>query len=136
MNVRDGGPTIISSDGAPRAIGPYSQAVVIDGWVYCSGQIGLDPNSMELVAGGVVEQTRQAVSNMRAVLEAASCSFKDVVKATLYLADMADFKAVNEIWAEVFPQHPPARSTVQAAALPRGARFEFDVVARQPSHTP
>jgi 2-iminobutanoate/2-iminopropanoate deaminase len=120
------------SDGAPRAIGPYSQAVSSDGWLYTSGQVGIDPATGELVAGGFEAQARRVFENLRAVLAAAGCGFGDVVKATVYLADMADFAALNGIYAEAFGTHRPARSTVQAAALPRGARVEIDLVARRP----
>lgn len=124
--------TAIHSDGAPRAIGPYSQAIVADGWVYTAGQLGIDPATGELVDGGVEEQAQRALDNMRAVLEAAGCAMQDVVKATIYLVDLADYKTVNELWARAFPLRPPARSAVQVAALPRGGLIEFDVVARQP----
>jgi 2-iminobutanoate/2-iminopropanoate deaminase len=119
------------SDGAPRAIGPYSQAVSAEGWLYTSGQVGLDPATGELVAGGFEAQARRVFENLRAVLAAAGCDFADVVKATVYLADMADFATLNGIYAEAFGSHRPARSTVQAAALPRGARVEIDLVARR-----
>ena len=118
------------SDGAPRAIGPYSQAVESDGWLFTSGQVGLDPATGELVAGGFEAQTRQVFANLEAVLAAGGCSLQDVVKATVYLADMADFPKLNGIYAEAFGEHKPARSTVQAAALPKGARVEIDLVAR------
>jgi 2-iminobutanoate/2-iminopropanoate deaminase len=119
------------SDGAPRAIGPYSQAVSAEGWLYTSGQVGLDPATGELVAGGFEAQARRVFENLRAVLAAAGCDFADVVKATVYLADMADFATLNGIYTEVFGSHRPARSTVQAAALPKGARVEIDLVARR-----
>jgi 2-iminobutanoate/2-iminopropanoate deaminase len=119
------------SDGAPRAIGPYSQAVSADGWIFTSGQVGLDPATGELVQGGFEAQARRVFENLRAVLAAAGCGFGDVLKATVYLADMADFAALNGIYAEAFGDHRPARSTVQAAALPKGARVEIDLVARR-----
>lgn len=119
------------SDGAPRAIGPYSQAVSADGWIFTSGQVGLDPATGELVPGGFEAQARRVFENLRAVLAAAGCGFGDVVKATVYLADMADFATLNGIYAEAFGDHRPARSTVQAAALPKGARVEIDLVARR-----
>lgn len=118
-------------DGAPRAIGPYSQAVSADGWLFTSGQVGLDPATGELVAGGFEAQARRVFENLRAVLAAAGCGFGDVVKATVYLADMADFATLNGIYSEAFGDHRPARSTVQAAALPKGARVEIDLVARR-----
>lgn len=119
------------SDGAPRAIGPYSQAVSADGWVFTSGQVGLDPATGELVPGGFEAQARRVFENLRAVLAASGCGFADVVKATVYLADMADFATLNGIYSEAFGDHRPARSTVQAAALPKGARVEIDLVARR-----
>jgi 2-iminobutanoate/2-iminopropanoate deaminase len=120
------------SDGAPRAIGPYSQAVSADGWIFTSGQVGLDPATGELVPGGFEAQARRVFENLGAVLAAAGCSFGDVVRATVYLADMADFATLNGIYADAFGDHRPARSTVQAAALPKGARVEIDLVARRP----
>lgn len=118
-------------DGAPRAIGPYSQAVSADGWLFTSGQVGLDPATGELVPGGFEAQARRVFENLRAVLAAGGCGFDDVVKATVYLADMADFATLNGIYSEAFGAHRPARSTVQAAALPKGARVEIDLVARR-----
>lgn len=120
------------TDQAPRAIGPYSQAVSIDGWLFTSGQIGLDPASGELVAGGFEAQARQVLANLRAVLASADCDFPDVVKATVYVADLADFPRLNALYAEAMGEHRPARSTVQAAALPKGALVEIDLVARLP----
>lgn len=122
----------IHSDDAPAAIGPYSQAVAVDGWLYTSGQIALDPKSGEMVAGGFEAQARQVLANLRAVLAAAGCGFSDVVKATVYVADMSDFPVLNALYAEAMGDHRPARSTVQAAALPKGARVEIDLVARIP----
>ncbi|NJL28748.1 MAG: RidA family protein [Thermoanaerobaculia bacterium] len=120
------------TDAAPAAIGPYSQAVSADGWLFTSGQIGLDPQTGALVAGGFEAQTRQAIANLRAVLASAGCAFQDVVKATIYLADMADFPVLNTIYGEALEGHRPARSTVQAASLPKGALVEIDLVARVP----
>ena len=122
----------VQTDGAPAAIGPYSQAVSADGWVYSAGQIGLVPGRGELVGPSVEEQAEQVFRNLEAVLGAAGASFADVVKTTVYLADMAEFAAVNEIYARHFTEPYPARSTVAAAALPKGARVEIDVVARLP----
>lgn len=119
------------SDSAPRAIGPYSQAVEVDGWLFTSGQVGLDPATGELVGGGFEGQARQVFANLKAVLGAAGCTLADVVKATVYLADMADFPTLNGIYAAEFGDHKPARSTVQAAALPKSARVEIDLVARK-----
>lgn len=124
--MRDG----VATDRAPAAIGPYSQAIVVDGWVFCSGQIPLDPLSGGLVEGDIAAQTRQVFSNLRHVLEAAGSSLDAVVKTTVYLADMNDFAAMNEVYATMFTSPAPARSTVQAARLPRDARVEIDAIAR------
>lgn len=118
-------------DRAPRAIGPYSQAVSVDGWVFTSGQVGIDPATGELVPGGFEAEARRVFANLAAVLSAAGCGFGDVVRATVYLADMADFAVLNGIYAGAFGDHRPARSTVQAAALPKGARVEIDLIARR-----
>ena len=120
--------------GAPKAIGPYSQAQVVrlhggNRMVFTSGQIGLDPATGELVAGGVKEQTGRVLANLRAVLEGAGLTFADVVKTTVYLADMQDFAAMNEIYGTAFGQSLPARTTIAAAGLPKGARIEIDAVA-------
>jgi len=119
-----------ATDGAPRAIGPYSQAVSADGLLYTSGQIALDPASGKVIEGGFEAQARRVFANLEAVLTAAGCGFGDVLKATVYLADMTDFPVLNAVYAEAFGDHKPARSTVQAAALPLGARVEIDLVAR------
>jgi 2-iminobutanoate/2-iminopropanoate deaminase len=121
-----------ATERAPRAIGPYSQAVSAAGFLFTSGQIALDPASGEIVAGGFETQARRVFANLEAVLDSAGCRFSDVVKATVYLADMADFIVLNGIYAEAFGDHKPARSTVQAAGLPKGARVEIDLVARLP----
>jgi len=120
------------SDRAPAAIGPYSQAVEVDGWLFTSGQIGLDPGTGELVTGGFAAETRQVLANLREVLAAAGCAPSDIVKVTIYLADLADFARLNELYGDFLAGHRPARSTVQAAALPKGARVEIDLVARIP----
>ncbi|HEX8474791.1 MAG TPA: RidA family protein [Pyrinomonadaceae bacterium] len=120
---------IITTERAPRAIGPYSQAVATGGFVFTSGQIPLDPQTGEFVAGGIAEQTEQVIKNLSAVLEAAGTSLARVVKTTVFLADMNDFAAMNEVYGRYFDAEKPARSTVQAAALPRNARVEIDVVA-------
>jgi 2-iminobutanoate/2-iminopropanoate deaminase len=120
---------VVKTEGAPGAIGPYSQAVVAGGVVYCSGQIPIDPATGQFVEGGVREQTAQVLRNLSKVLEAAGTSLARVVKTTVFLADMNDFAAMNETYAEFFQHEPPARSTVQAARLPRDARVEIDVVA-------
>ncbi len=120
----------VATDQAPKAIGPYSQAVIVDGWVFCSGQIPLDPHTGQLVDGDVAAQTRQVFTNLQEVLVAAGVGFEHVVKTTVYLADMNDFAAMNEVYAEMFASPAPARSTIQAARLPRDARVEIDVIAR------
>ncbi len=120
------------TDKAPAAIGPYSQAVEVDGWLYTSGQVGLDPATTELVASDFEAQARQVMRNLEHVLASAGCRFQDVVKTTIYLADMADFALLNAIYGEAMGNHRPARSTVQAAGLPKGARVEIDLVARVP----
>jgi 2-iminobutanoate/2-iminopropanoate deaminase len=120
---------IVKTEGAPQAIGPYSQAVVAGGFVYASGQIPIDPATGQFVEGGVREQTAQVLRNLSKVLEAAGSDLARVVKTTVFLADMNDFAAMNEVYATFFAEEPPARSTVQAARLPRDARVEIDVVA-------
>ena len=124
-------PTPISSPGAPKAIGPYSQAVEARGarTLWLSGQIPLDPATGALVPGDVAAQTERVMENLAAVLAAAGAGFHDVVRCTIYLADLGDFAKVNEVYARRFPRDPPARATVQVAALPRGARVEIDAVA-------
>lgn len=119
------------SDNAPAAIGPYAQAVEVDGWVYTSGQIALDPTTGALVPGGFEEQARQVLANLAAVLQASGCDFGDVVKATVYIVDFADFPTLNRLYGEAMGTHRPARSTVQVAALPKNALLEIDFVARK-----
>ena len=119
----------ISTDKAPAAIGPYSQGIQAGEFIFFSGQIPLDPQSGELVAGGIEAQTRQVMSNMRAMLNAADLSFAAVVKTTIYLADMGDFPVVNGIYAEFFDAPAPARATVEVAGLPKGALIEIEWVA-------
>jgi len=123
--------TPIASASAPKAIGPYSQAVEARGGrtLWLSGQIPLDPATGELVKGGIEEQTRRVMQNLEAVLAAAGATFEHVVKCTIFLADLGDFAKVNEVYGRSFPGTPPARATVQVAALPRGARIEIDAVA-------
>ncbi len=124
---------IIASEAAPRAIGPYSQAVRVEraggSTLYCAGQIPLDPATGELVAGDVRAQTERVLRNVEAVLAGAGMTFAQVVKSTVFLVDLADFAAMNEVYARFFTAPFPARSTVQVAALPRGARVEIEVVA-------
>ena len=122
----------LHTDGAPEAIGPYSQAVSVEGWLYTSGQIGLDPATGQVVSGGFEAQAKQVLENLRKVLESAACTFSDVVKATVYVVDLADFPTLNRLYAEAMGAHRPARSTVQAAALPKGVLVEIDLVARIP----
>jgi 2-iminobutanoate/2-iminopropanoate deaminase len=121
-----------ATDGAPQAIGPYSQSVSVDGFLFTSGQIALDPSTGEMVTESFEAEARRVFANLAAVLASAGCGFDDVVKATVSLADMGDFAVLNRIYAESFGGHKPARSTVQAAALPRGARVEIDLIARLP----
>ena len=122
--------TAISTPHAPGAIGPYSQAIRADGYLFCSGQLGLDPATGDLVAGDVEAQAEQALRNLAAVLDVAGISFAEVVKTTIFLADMADFAAVNGVYARFVTDPPPARSTVAVAALPKGGRVEIEAIAR------
>jgi 2-iminobutanoate/2-iminopropanoate deaminase len=119
----------IATSGAPKAIGPYSQAIVANGLLFSAGQVALDPETGALVTGGIAEQTERALENLKAVLAAAGSDFSRVVKTTVFLVDMADFTAMNEVYARAFGAHRPARSTVAVAALPRGARVEIEVIA-------
>lgn len=123
---------VVATDGAPAAIGPYVQARVEGRTVYCSGQIALDPATGQLIKGGVTEQTRRVLENLTAVLKAAGGGLGSVVKTTVFLADMADFAPMNEVYAAYFAEPYPARSTVAAAGLPRGARVEIEAVAVVP----
>lgn len=120
---------IISTDKAPGAIGPYSQAIKAGGLLYCSGQIPIDPSTGEFVEGGVTEQTEQVFKNLIAVLEAGGTGLEGVVKTTVFLADMNDFAAMNEVYAKYFNSNKPARATVQAARLPRDAKVEIECIA-------
>ena len=123
------GKKIVSTEKAPKAIGPYSQAVRIENLVYTAGQIALDPVRMELVEGDVSAQTHQVFANLKAVLEAAGSGLNYVIKTTVFLKDMADFAAMNAVYADYFPENPPARSTVAVAGLPKGGLVEIEVVA-------
>ena len=120
---------VVATDAAPKAIGPYSQGITTDGLVFTAGQVALDPKSGELVGTTTAQQTEQVLKNLQAVLAAAGTSLDNVVKTTVYLADMADFAQMNEVYAKHFGTHKPARSTVQAAGLPKAARVEIDVIA-------
>ncbi|MBA2621592.1 MAG: RidA family protein [Acidobacteria bacterium] len=119
----------ISTENAPGAIGPYSQAVSVNGMVFCSGQIPIDPATGNFVSNDVAEQTEQVLKNLTAVLEAAKTNLNNVVKTTVFLADMNDFTAMNEVYARFFGENKPARATVQAARLPRDARVEIECIA-------
>lgn len=121
---------VVRTDGAPAAIGPYSQAIVADGWVFCSGQIALDPSSGEVTGKSAAEQTERVMKNLAAVLQAAGASLATVVKTTVFLAEMSDFQAMNEVYGRHFGDHRPARATVQAAGLPKGVKVEIECVAR------
>jgi 2-iminobutanoate/2-iminopropanoate deaminase len=119
----------VFSPGAPVPIGPYSQAIDAGGTIFCSGQLGLDPETKQLVDGGVAAQAKRALENLSAVLEAGGSSLSAVVKTTIFLIDMSDFAAVNAVYATFFPELPPARSTIAVAALPLGGRVEIEAVA-------
>ena len=121
--------SVISTEKAPKAIGPYSQAISVGDLVFTSGQIPLDPATQQMVQGDIRAQTERVMENLGAVLAAAGVGFDKVVKATIFVADLNDFAAVNEIYGKRFPKDPPARSTVQVAALPKGARVEIELVA-------
>jgi 2-iminobutanoate/2-iminopropanoate deaminase len=120
---------IVSSDAAPAAIGPYSQGIIAGGFLFSAGQIPIDPATTQVVEGDIVPQTQQVMKNLQAVLAAAGASWKDVVKTTVFLQDMADFPRMNEVYAAVMGEARPARSTVQVAGLPRGVRVEIELVA-------
>src|ERR1700682_1423285 len=120
---------IMTTPDAPAAVGPYSQAVRAGSTIYCAGQIPLDPKSGRIVSGGVDLQTRRVLDNVTAVLKAEGLSFADIVKTTIFLTDLGDFQTVNEIYGKYFSENPPARSTVQVAALPKGAKVEIEAIA-------
>jgi 2-iminobutanoate/2-iminopropanoate deaminase len=119
----------VHTDNAPKAIGPYSQAIKANGFVFASGQIPLDPATMQIVEGGIREQTERVMNNLEAVLQAAGSSLEGVVKTTVFLKDLTDFTEMNEVYGSFFKQTPPARSTVEVARLPRDVRVEIDVIA-------
>jgi 2-iminobutanoate/2-iminopropanoate deaminase len=120
---------IISTSEAPAAIGSYSQAVRNGNFLFCSGQIPLDPKSGQIVSGDIAAQTRRVLDNIGAVLKAEGLSFENIVKTTVFLTDLGDFQAVNETYGSYFKQQPPARSTVQVSGLPKGAKVEIEVIA-------
>jgi 2-iminobutanoate/2-iminopropanoate deaminase len=126
----------VSTPGAPRAIGPYSQATRANGFLFTAGQVGFDPATGELVDGGIAEQTARVLENLRAILAAEGLPLSSVVKTTVYLVDMNAFSAMNEVYARAFGDHRPARSTVAVAALPRGAQVEIDAIAVIPEGRP
>lgn len=121
--------TIVATDQAPKAVGPYSQAVWAGDYLFCAGQIPLDPATGQIVPGGVVEQTVRVLDNIKALLESQRLTLANVVKSTVFLSDMNHFAAMNEVYARYFPQSPPARSTVQVARLPKDALVEIEVIA-------
>jgi len=120
---------IISTERAPKAIGPYSQAVISNGWAFLSGQIPLDPATNQIVEGGIGVQTERVLENLKSVLEAAGSSLERVVKTTVYLKDMGEFAIMNEVYGRYFASNPPARATVEVARLPRDVRVEIDCIA-------
>lgn len=120
----------VSTDGAPGAIGPYSQAISVDGWVFCSGQLPMNPETKQLVEGDIGAQTDQALKNLTAILEAAGGSLSSVVKTTVYLADMGDFGGMNEVYAKHFGDHRPARAAFAVKTLPLNANVEIEAVAK------
>ena len=120
----------VQTGDAPEAIGPYSQAIVSNGYVFCSGQVPLDPSTGELIKGSIADQTRRCMASLEAVLSAAGSDLEKIVKTTIYLMDMDDFVEVNEAYGEFFSSEPPARATVQVAGLSKGARVEIECVAR------
>jgi 2-iminobutanoate/2-iminopropanoate deaminase len=121
---------IVATEKAPKAIGPYSQAVVSGGFAFLSGQIPLDPASGQIIEGGVAAQTERVLENLKGVLEACGGTLESVVKTTVFLTDMREFAQMNEVYGRYFPSNPPARATVEAARLPRDARVEIDCIAR------
>jgi 2-iminobutanoate/2-iminopropanoate deaminase len=122
---------IVSTEKAPKAIGPYSQAVIAGDLIFTSGQIPLDPATQQMVTGDIRVQTERVMESLAAILESAGAKFENVIKATIFLADLGDFASVNEIYGRRFPKSPPARSTVQVAALPKGAKVEIEMIARR-----
>jgi 2-iminobutanoate/2-iminopropanoate deaminase len=123
--------TIIRTPDAPSAFGPFSQGIEMDGWVFTSGQLPIDPATGQLVTGDVQAQTRQVIANLKAILKQAGASLEDVVKATVFITDMRDFESVNRVYAEFFPKDPPARSCIEVPALAKGAQVEIEAIARR-----
>ena len=119
----------VSTSAAPSAVGPYSQGIATDDLVFCSGQVGFEPTTGELVGGGVEGQCERAIKNLEAILDAGGCTLADVVKTTVFLTDIADFASVNAVYGRFFPDPPPARSTFAVAALPKGALIEIEAIA-------
>ena len=119
----------VATDQGPKAIGPYSQAVRANGFVFLSGQIALDPKTQKIIEGGIVVQTERVLENLKGIVEAAGASLQRVVKTTVFLADMNDFAEMNEVYSRYFATHPPARSTVEVSRLPRDVRVEIDLIA-------
>jgi len=122
--------TFVKTDQAPGAIGPYSQAVAVDGWVFCSGQIPMDPSTGELIAGDIAAQTDQVLKNVAAVMDAAGASLSNIVKTTVFLSDMDDFAGMNEVYARHFGDHRPARAAVAVRTLPKNVDVEIEAIAR------
>ncbi|ADD02703.1 endoribonuclease L-PSP [Thermoanaerobacter italicus Ab9] len=123
--------TIINTDAAPKAIGPYSQAIMIDGFLYTSGQIAIDPATGELVEGGIEAQTERVLENIKAILKAAGMDFNNVIKTTVFVTNIRDFAKINEIYGKYFKDNPPVRSLVEVKSLPKGALIEIEVVAHR-----
>lgn len=123
--------TIINTDAAPKAIGPYSQAVLVDGFLYTAGQIAIDPATGEMVEADIEKQTERVLENIRAILKAADMDFNNVIKTTVFVTNMADFAKINEIYGRYFKDNPPARSLVEVKSLPKGALIEIEVVAHK-----
>ncbi|MGI1691182.1 RidA family protein [Thermoanaerobacter uzonensis] len=123
--------TIINTDAAPKAIGPYSQAVMIDGFLYASGQIAIDPATGEFVEGGIEAQTERVLENIKAILKAAGMDLSNVIKTTVFVTSIGDFAKINEIYGRYFKDNPPARSLVEVKSLPKGALIEIEVVAHK-----
>jgi len=124
--------SVVTSPDAPAPVAAYSQAIACGGFLFCSGQIPLDPKTGEMVAGGIEEQTQRVLDNLKAVLAAAGASLADVVKTTVYLADFSEFQAMNAVYVRAFPTDPPARASIGVSALPRGAKVELEAIARLP----